>query len=253
MNKKQLFYGQFTVSPTERYTNLRGIYTQGSNVITNIVTTSGDPVPWNLMKVGQRLKSSGELTDFATITAFDPSSAEITVNQTALSTPGTAQFTQWWVAEDTYFLESGSLLTPNGDIRVENITGSNDSYYIEGSPSGSYAILGAQAVGGTEQVGVFHKYNITDTFYVKNSVNEASYLITWGEKGNEADWDSSLFLGTSQKMPIVSLTTTESLAPIYSRDASGLTLSSTSQFAAYQIEVQEFFDDLTISDISEKR
>ena len=250
MSKKQLFYGQFTVSPVERYTNLKGDYTAGNNIITNIVNnTGGDPVPWNLMKVGQRLKNPGELTDYATITAFDPSSAEITVDQNALQ-DGSSQFTQWWVAENTYFLESGSLLAPNGNIRVRNITGSNDSYYIEGSPSGSYAILGAQAIGGVEQVGVFHKYDITDTFYVKNSTNEASYLITWGEKGNEADWDSSLFLGTSQKMPIVSLTTTESLAPIYSRDASGLTLSSTSQFAAYQIEVQEFFDDLTISDIS---
>ena len=65
MSKKQLFYGQFTVSPSERYTNLRGNYTLGSNIITNIVTTSGDPVPWGLMKTGQRLFNSGELTGFA--------------------------------------------------------------------------------------------------------------------------------------------------------------------------------------------
>ena len=71
-------------------------------------------------------------------------------------------------------LESGSLLTPNGDIRVENITGSNDSYYIEGSPSGSYAILGAQAVGGTEQVGVFHKipwnWITRSCYYISNNI-----------------------------------------------------------------------------------
>ena len=54
MSKKQLFYGQFTVSPSERYTSLRGNYTQGSNIVTNIVnSTGGDPVPWNLMKIGK--------------------------------------------------------------------------------------------------------------------------------------------------------------------------------------------------------
>ena len=99
MSKKQLFYGQFTVSPSERYTNLRGNYTQGSNVITNIVTTTGDPVPWNLIKTGQRLKNPGELTGFATITAFDVPQATITVDQNALQ-DSTASFTQWWVAEN---------------------------------------------------------------------------------------------------------------------------------------------------------
>ena len=38
MSKKQLFYGQFTTSPSERYPNLRGNYTAGSNIITNIAT-----------------------------------------------------------------------------------------------------------------------------------------------------------------------------------------------------------------------
>ena len=64
--------------------------------------------------------------------------------------------------------------------------------------------------------------------------------------------DSGDFYATSVgTIPIVSLSTTESLGPIFSKAGmTGITdLPAGADAAAYQIEVQEFYDDLTITDI----
>jgi hypothetical protein len=242
---KQLFYGQLTSSPTNRFTNLRGDYTLGSDTITNVVATSGD-VPWELMRVGQRIFNTGELSGYAEILSFDSLSAEITIDQNALQS-STQNFTQWWLPEDAYYIPSGSLVTPNGDVRVIDITGSNDSNYDGSTPI--YAILGPAALSQVRQVGIYHKYAITDTVYVNNPTNQISVFITWDEKGSESDYGTLLDLSTNQTLPIVALSTTESLAPIFSNNASGLSLDPNSQFAGYQIEVQDFLDDLVSTDI----
>jgi hypothetical protein len=70
------------------------------------------------------------------------------------------------------------------------------------------------------------------------------------KNGTQLESGDEFFEGGSQILPIVSLTTSESLAPIFATNLSGITdLPAGSNFAGYQIELQNFFDDLTITDV----
>jgi len=245
----QLFFGKVeNFSPTNRFTNLRADYVLGSPILTNVVASSGT-LDWGLMSVGQRIANTPELVGFAEILSFDSGSGTITLDQNATAN-ATQNFTQWWLAEDTYYAPSASFYDPNTTLRVNNITGSSDSDYNGSTPI--YAILGQAATtpGGVVIEGQFHKWIVDEIVYRDNTTNEFSTILLWGEKGTEADSNSELYLGASQKSAIVALSTSESLAPIFSNNISGITdIPATAQFAGYQIEVTDFCDDLTITDV----
>jgi hypothetical protein len=105
---EQLFFGKVeNFSPTNRFTNLRADYVSGSNILTNVTASSGT-LPWELMSVGQRIANTPELVGFAEILSFDSGSGTITLDQNATAN-ATQNFTQWWVAENTYYVPSASF------------------------------------------------------------------------------------------------------------------------------------------------
>ena len=246
---EQLFFGKVeNFSPTNRFTNLRADYVSGSNTLTNVIASSGT-LPWELMRIGQRIANTPELVGFAEILSFNSGSGTITLDQNA-TVNATQNFTQWWVAEDTYYVPSSSFLDPNTVLRVNDITGSADADYDGSTPI--YAVLGQSTTtpGGTVIEGSFHKWEISEVVYRDNTTNIFSFILAWGEQGTEASSNSQLYTAASQKAAIVSLSTDEKLAPIFSNQISGITdLPATSQFAGYQIEITDFFDDLSITDI----
>ena len=247
----QLFYGSISdVNPVKGPTNsFNRIYfnsTAGSNVITDVIPRSGY-AGFDLIFEGMYLNASSTFEN-AIIESFDSSSGTITLDITASST-NTGQTKQGRVSpgKGQYFIASSSLYDPQSEQTVRTITGSNDDSY-DGSSS-TYAILGPMADTLNSAIpGRFHKYNITDIPY-KSGNSEFSFLMSWGEKGEEPS-DQQLLIGSNQTFAIVQLSATESLAPIFSQKIGllGSTPAGSDQ-AGYQIEVTDFLDDLVSTDI----
>jgi hypothetical protein len=70
------------------------------------------------------------------------------------------------------------------------------------------------------------------------------------ENGTQTENGDTFYPGVGQSIPIVELSTSESLAPMFSTRITGLTdLPASSEFAGYQIETVDFFDDIILTDI----
>ena len=75
-------------------------------------------------------------------------------------------------------------------------------------------------------------------------------FIEWNEDGTQSDSGDQLFVGSNQSLPIVGLTPSESLAPIFSNEINGMTgMTLGSELAGYQIILDNFLDDLVQTDI----
>lgn len=244
MAHSQLFYGKLsTVTPLGNLSNsvirVRFDATTSSKILTNISAVSGYP-GIELVRVGQILVESSAFPSGTAITAVDTGNGTITVADFPLTneSQGLARISP---AEGGYYVASASFFDPQGLINLNNITGSSEA----GFAGEKFAILGKAADGtGTEIPGRFHLYDITEVLYRNATGTEGSFYLNWGEDGTEATSGDSLFEGSSQILPIVELSTSQSLAPIFAKlGISGLSdLPAGSEVAAYQIAVQQFFD-----------
>ena len=215
MAHSQPFYGKLTsVSPTN----------------SNIIITTGDFVNGSnqftianaqLVRVGQTLTYiDSQFTGTVTIT--DVSGTTITVNQNANANAGSGQTIGLNTAEGVYIIQSASFLDPQGEITVNSITGSEDTDYNGSTPI--YAFLGQAATGGgTAITGRFHEYKISEVIYRDGGSSKLSMFVEWNEDGTQSDSGDQLFLGSNQSLPIVGLTPSESLAPIFSNEINGMT------------------------------
>jgi len=251
----QLFYGKLSdVTPigsgSNGYIRVRGDFNTASKTITNVVDVSGY-LNIDFIREGQILVASTYFPNGTTIESIDTGANTITVADFPAST-GTNGLARISPADGEYYIASASFTDPNTTtpITFRNITGSADSLYDGSTPL--YAILGAAAdqSSGTIIPGRFHKYQIKEVFYRNPAGSEGSIYIEWAEDGTQLESGDELSENPSQVAGIVSLTTSESLAPIFSNRLSGLTnLPAGTDFAAYQIEMENFFDDLAISDV----
>ena len=248
----QQFFGKLTnVNPigsgSNSYVRVRGDIMDGSNQITNIVGVNGykSGSEYDFLKVGMVLVGSTGHSAGTTIGSINQGTTTITTNS-----PATADATNTLFRispySGSYFIESASFTDPQGIITTNVITGSEDA---EAIPSGNtYGILGVATLNGSDVTGRFHQYNITDVKYRNASGNEISFLLEWGEDGTETESGDRLSVGTSQTLPIVSLTSTSSLAPIFSRAVSGMSVvPAGSEVAAYQIALNTFQQIITSS------
>jgi hypothetical protein len=215
---RQLFFGKidnFTslVSGSTSFNNgfirIRGDFDTASKTITNVVDVAGYE-GISAIKVGQQLIASTVMPTATVITAVDAGAGTITVNDFPSAT-GTNSLARIQPQEGQAFIRSGSLTDPQSLIRVNDITGSEDSDYTN---SPLYAVLG-QAFDGTSNIpGRFHKYVITDILYRDNVANEFSAYVTWSEATQTEAQSGDRFSTTAGVLPIVALTHTESLAPL---------------------------------------
>lgn len=248
---RQLFYGKLdSVSPVgngdNSYIRVRGNFSTTSTTITNVVDVSGF-LGLNEARVGQQLVVSGIFASGTTITAIDVGNNTITVEDNP-SSDGTNSLARISPAPGEYFIPSASITDPQGLVNFGDITGSDDSNFNNGT---QYALLGQAADSNNLSInGRFHKYFISEVLYRKTGNLEASIYVKWGEKGTESDSGDQLFIQDNQKLAIVALTPSESLAPIFSPAFSGITDLNVGQgVAAFQIEVQDFLDDIVTTDV----
>ena len=250
----QLFYGKLdNASPigngSNSYIRVRFDATTSSTTLTNVTDVSGY-FGLDKVRVGQILVESSAFPSGTVITAVDVGNNTITVedNPSTAESQGLGRISP---PQGEYFIPSASLTDPNTvtPTNFNDITGSNDTDFTSGGIV--YAILGqATDSGGNAINGRFHKYTVSEVYYRNGAGSEGSIYIKWGEKGTEADSGDEMSVSTNQKMAIVALTTSESLAPMFSPAFAGITDLNTGQgVAAYQIEVQDFLDDLVTTDV----
>ena len=248
----QQFFGKLTgVSPigsgSNSYVRVFGDITSGDPNITNVVGVSGykSGSEFDFLKNGMVLVGGTGYGSGATIASFNAGTRTIVMNSNASATATNALF-RISPYSGSYFIESASFTDPQGLITTRVITGSNDPE--ANSNMNTYGILGVATFNDTDIIGRFHQYNITDVKHRNADGSEISMLVEWGEPGNETDSGDRLSRGTSQTLPIVSLTATSSLAPIFSRAVSGMSVvPAGSDVAAYQIALQTFQQFVTTS------
>ena len=250
----QLFYGKLdNASPigngSNSYIRIRFDATTSSTTLTNVTDVSGY-FGISQIRVGQILVESSAFPSGTKVTAVDVANQTITVedNPATAESQGLGRISP---AQGSYFIPSASLTDPNTvtPTTFNDITGSNESIFA--SDGTVYAILGqATDSGGNVINGRFHKYKVTEIFYRNGAGSEGSLYVEWGEKGTEADSGEEMAVSTNQKIAIVALTPSESLAPMFSPAFSGVTDLNVGQgVAAYQIEVQDFLDDIITTDV----
>jgi len=248
---RQLFYGKLSgVSPigngSNSYIRIRGDFSTSSTTITNVVDVSGY-FGLSEVRVGQQLVVSGIFASGTTITAVDVDNNTITVEDNP-SSDGTNSLGRISPAQGDYFISSASITDPQGLVNFSDITGSDDSDFNSGT---QYAILGQSADSSQNIInGRFHKYFVSEIFYRSANNIEASIYVKWGEKGTESDSGDELLTQNNQNTAIVALSTSESLAPMFDPAFSGITDLNVGQgVAAFQIEVQDFLDDIVTTDV----
>jgi autotransporter adhesin len=168
------------------------------------------------VRVGQTLTYvNSQFTGTVTIT--NVSGTTITVDQNANSNAGSGQTIGLNTADGSYLIESASFFDTNSEFNVNDITGSNDSEYQSGEVV--YSLIGAAAnSSGNLLKGRFHKYIISDIVHRKRSTNEISFFIEWGEEGTQTESGDKLYAFNGQQLPIVQLTHTASLSPIFDKE-----------------------------------
>ena len=247
----QLFYGKVSsVTPigngSNSFIRVRGDFNTASKTITNVVDVT-DYLGLESIREGQTLIALGPFSSGTTVVSVDVNAATITVADFPATTVSNTLARVSPAAGD-YFIASASFSNPNNvnGINANAITGSQDALYNGTTPI--YAVIGRAADSGGNLIPtIFHKYAITETFYKNPAGTEISFYISWDEGGTEAESGNELYVNPGQSLPILALSTTESLAPIFSRQITGLTdLPAGSDVAAYQIELVDFFDDLEI-------
>ena len=243
----QPFYGKISsVSPeNENFVLFYGDTSIGSNQITNITPDTGFSI--SLLRVGQSLSDlDNKFASNPTITNIVGTT--LTVNQNATAN-GTQAFFAASTPSGTYFVASASFLDPNSVISVNDITGSQNLNFNGSTPI--YTMIGAAATvpAGSLVLGRYHEYAITDVVYRNVGISQFSFFIEWNEEGTEASSGDQLFLAANQSLPIAALTPSSSLTTIFSPAIPGLEdVAIGSDVAGYQIALNNFLDDLVITE-----
>ena len=248
---RQLFYGKLSPftpigNGSNSYIRVRFDAATDSTTLTNVTDVSGF-LNIDFVRVGQTLVESSAFPSGTVITAVDTSENTITVTDlpTTAESQGLGRISP---APGDYYIASASITDPQGLINFNDITGSADTDYV--TDSIIYGVLG-QAADSSQNIitGRFHKYTISEVFYRNPVGNEGSIYIEWGEKDTEASSGDELYQ-SNQATAIVGLSISESLSPIFTRNLTGIQdLNVGQETAGYQIEVQDFLDDLSVSDI----
>jgi hypothetical protein len=250
----QLFYGKLSNissfgSGSNSFIRIRGDFSTASQTITNVINVAGYE-GLSEIRVGQNLIAATVVPNGAIITNVDVNAQTITLD-TLPATNGINSLARISPPSGTYYIRSASFYDPNTTtpITVNNITGSLNINYNSSTPV--YSVLGIAATPSQVAIpGQFHKYAITDVTY-RNVINsEISTYISWDENGTESG-SGDVFYTAATILPIVALSTTESLAPIFSKAGIvGITdLPAGSDAAGYQIAVVDFFDDIVLTDV----
>tara|TARA_B110000971_G_scaffold190913_1_gene202209 strand:+ start:1938 stop:2942 length:1005 start_codon:yes stop_codon:yes gene_type:complete len=244
----QLFIGKIS-SITPQYNNIvfiNGTIQSGQSTITGITPQSGTQ-DVSLLRVGMSIQSyGGGYATNPTIVSID-SSTQITVNQTA-----TANVTNVFGASlsgGKYFFNSASIIDPQQLVNVNSITGSLDENY-NASLSPVYAVVGqaSTSLGGTQILGKFFNYKITEVTYRDLGSAEISAFIEWGGEGTEADSGNALLASSNQTLAIGAMSETSSAVTIF--DSSYITGTAIgSSVAGYQQTVVGVIDQAITSSV----
>lgn len=241
MAHEQAFYGRLSsLSPVnENIVVTTGDFTNGSDQF-----TIAEPF---LAREGQTLTYvDSQFTGTVTIT--NVAGSTITVDQTANANAASGQTIGLNTPSGTYLFESASFVDPQGIKTVEDITGSQDSEFSAGDTS--YHLIGQAANNiGNAIVGRFHLYNVTEVLYRGESPPELTAFVEWGEDGSEASSGDQLLQTAGQDLPIVSLSVTQSIAPIYSTDLTDMISAPGADVAGYQIALNSVIDKFITSSI----
>lgn len=243
MAHEQAFYGRLSsLSPVnENIVVTTGDFTNGSDQF-----TIADSF---FVREGQTITYvDSQFTGTVTIT--NVAGSTITVDQTANANASSGQTIGLNTPSGTYLFESASFIDPQGIKTIEDITGSQDPEFSTGDTV--YNLIGQAANSiGNAIVGKFHLYTITEVIYRGESPLKLSAFVKWGEDNTEISSGDKLLQTAGQDLPIVSISATNNMAPIYSTDLTDMISTPGADVAGYQIALNSVIDKFITASISE--
>ena len=249
MAKEKLYYG--SISNATMYANgsnsfirVRFDCSAGSTTLTNVTNVSGyfglsDIIP------GQTLVASSNYPSGTIITSVDTVGATIEVEDTP-DAAGTNRLGRVSPPKGQYFINSGSITNPtNVSLVTNDITGSEDSNYLEGENKFGVLLLQASTSSLSSTIsGDLAQYEISRVVDRQNSTSFTFY-ITSSTSGILSEEPGKSVASGLTDFALIELSYSSSLGPIFNQTVAG-TPAGGYDFGAYQIALQEYYDDLRV-------
>ena len=247
MAKDKLFYG--SISNATMYANgannfirIRFDVLDSDTTLTNIVDVSGY---FGLDKVipGQELVASGNFPSGTTVVSVDVDGRTIEVSD-APDAAGSNRLARISPPKGQYFFNSGSLTRPTNNTTTTNdITGSEDTLFQNSDNKFGVLLLQASTSSLSSAIsGDLAQYEISRVIDRQNTTT-LSFYITGSSTGILSEEPDKAAASGITDFAIFELSYSSSLAPIFNQTVAG-TPSGGYEIGAYQVALQEYFDDL---------
>ena len=243
MASNRLNFGKIIASTVYKngdnsFIRINGDFTSGSPNVTAVVNNVGGNVNFSEALIGQKLVQSSAYPSGATITNISGDTITLDSNAGASVSSGLARISP---AEDSFYIESGSLTVPNNaEFRLTDVTGSDDASFQSGTRTyGLIFPLASTSSAGSTIVGEFAQLKISK-FGSRVSNVEASFYISASTDGVNGIPTGRTQVTTNTTYAIVEQSVSESMAPIFS--AADVSISTGFSLAGYQTAVDTVFD-----------
>ena len=252
MAKEKLFYG--SISDATVYANGNNGFIRvrfnagvGDTTLTNCTDQSGY-FGLSYALVGQQIAIGGSTlsggASSAIITAVDVAGQTIDID-TSIAVARSNYLARISPPKGQYFI-TGSVTSPtNVDFSVNNITGSDDTNFD--TSQNKYGVLLLQASTsslGSAISGDIAQYEISQVRTRPNSLEFSAY-VTSSTVGILSEEPGKAATSGLTDFALVELSYSSSIGPIFNQTVAG-TPAGGYEFGAYQIALQEYFDDLRV-------
>lgn len=251
MATSRLFYGRIEIESDggiirngdNGFIRIRFDVANGATTLTNVTDVSGY-FGIDYIVPGTRLIASTQFPTQVTVLSVDTSARTLEVSSGAAAA-GTNRLARISPSEGSYFIESGSIITPsNFTLDYNDITGSQESDF-DSSLTNQYGIIAPLALSSAASTtieGQFAQYPIT---HIVSRIinNQANFYISGSIDGINSEPEGYVLTeeyGAGSSLGINELSPTASYGTIFAGGDVGL--ASRFGFAPYQISVNTVTD-----------
>ena len=254
MAKEKLFYGSVSnatiyANGTNGFIRVRFDANVGDTTLSNVVDFSSayfnisHVIPGQQIAIGGSTLSGGASS--AIITAVDVVGQTIDID-TSIAVARSNYTARISPPKGQYFINSGSITNPTNVVfTTDNITGSEDSNYQEGSNKFGVLLLQASTSSLSSTInGDIAQYEIS-RIIDRQGASLFSGYITSSANGILSEEPGKSAVSTATDFALIELSYSSSLGPIWDRSSGG-TVQGGVDLASYQIALQEYYDDLRV-------
>ena len=253
MAKSKLYYGSISnatmyANGTNGFIRVRFTADVGDTTLSNCEDVAGyfglsEIIPGQQIAIGGSTLSGGAAS--ATITAVDVVGQSIDID-TSIAIARSGYTSRISPPKGQYFFNSGSITNPSNVTLVTNdITGSEDTNYNEGENKFGILLLQANTSSLSSTIdGDLAQYEISRIIDRQNTTT-FSFYVTSSATGILSEEPGKAAASGLTSFALLELSYSSSLGTIFNQSIAG-TPAGGYEFGAYQVALQEYYDDLRV-------